>query len=234
MRRELRLRGALVSGFVGLLMLTLAAFGALASRALARRGGLSRQAIHVAYARLPLSFMQNRGQVPTGADFVADGSGWSLGLGRGGVQLTLGGRHSESLLRVLTPGGRLRSVAAEQRLPGRINYFLGSDRSRWVSGAPTFARILYRNVWPGIDLAFHGNGGALEYDLDLAPGADPSRVILRFAGAGAVRPDGHGGAVITLSSGRVQIAAPRAVQDGHTVLSRLLVSGDSIRTAMRS
>lgn len=239
MRCEVRHRGALVAGVVGLLVVVLAWFGPLASRALASRGvrdartAPSHQSIQVAaYGRLPLSFTQNHGQAPVGVDYVADGVGWSLGLGRDGVQLALGSRHSERTLRVLTPDGRLRSPIAEQRLSDRVNYFGGPGRGQWLTGSPTFGRVVYRNVWPGIDLAFHGHNGTLEYDFDLAPGADPSQVMLRFAGARAIRPDGRGGAVITLSGNSLRIAAPRAVQDSRAVLSRLVVNGDSIRLAL--
>jgi hypothetical protein len=239
MKPEMRFHGPLMSGFVGLLVVTLAGFAALTGRAMASAGGqeglggLPRQAIQLAaYSRLPLSFAQNRGQAPTGVDYVADGPGWSLRLGRNGVRLALGGRHSESLLRVLAPDGRLRPPVAERRLPGRVNYFAGTDRARWVTGAPTFEEVVYRDVWPGINLAFHGHSGTLEFDLDLAPGADPSQVVLRLAGAHAVRADGRGGAVISGPAGTVRLAAPHALQAGRAVLSRLVITGDSIRLAL--
>jgi hypothetical protein len=223
----------LFSGVVGLL----AALGGFA--ALASVGGqvphpvLSRAEAAAAYGRLPLSFEQNRGQAAAGVAFAARGPGWTLGLGRSGVDLSLAqGRGSATVVRVTTQGGRLRAPVAEQRLPGRVSYFVGRGRSAWVSGAPTFARIVYRDVWPGVDLAFHGRQGTLEYDLGLAPGADPGRVALRFAGARAVRSDGHGGAVVALPGGSVRVPAPRAEQGTRRVVSRLVVSGDAVRVAL--
>jgi hypothetical protein len=132
----------------------------------------------------------------------------------------------------MTPGGRLRSPVALRRLPGRVSYFAGADRTRWVVGAPTFARVVYRDVWPGVDVAFHGRAGTVEFDLDFAPRADPGRVALRFAGARAVREDGRGGAVVALGEGSIQVPAPRAVQGYHRVVSRLVVRGDTIRVAL--
>ncbi len=200
------------------------------------RGGLSHQRTLAAYGRLPLSFAQNRGQAPPDVAYVARGAGWTLGLGRGGAVLSLAHsqRSSSSLLTVSTPGGTLGSPSAEQRLPGRASYFSGNNPHRWVTGAPTFARIVYRDAWPGVDLAFHGHQGTLEYDLDLAPGADPGRVVLRFAGAQAVRPDGHGGAVIKLGGATVRIPAPRAKQGRDAVSSRLVVSRETVRLALGS
>jgi Beta-propeller repeat len=226
---------SLLSGLVGLLV-ALAGFGVVASvGGRGAHGGLLRARAVAAYGRLPLSFAQNRGQAPRGFDYVADGAGWSLGLGRGGVRLALArGRGLGSVLRVLAPGGRLSSPVAERQLPGRVSSFVGGDRGRWVSGAPTFARVVYRNVWRGVDLAFHGRQGVLEYDLDLAPGADPGRVALRFAGARAVRPDGRGGALISVSGGTMRMPAPRAEQGARGVSSRLVVSGDTIRLALGS
>jgi Beta-propeller repeat len=230
-----RFRWSLLSGLVGLLV-ALAGFGVVASvGGRGAHGGLSRARVIAAFARLPLSFAQNRGQAPMGFDYVAGGAGWSLGLGRDGVQLALArGRGSGSVLRVLTPGGRLRSPVAERRLAGRVSYFVGSDRGGWVSGAPTFGRVLYRNVWPGVDLAFHGRQGTLEYDFDLAPGADAGRVALRFAGARAIRPDGRGGALISVTGGTMRMPAPHAEQGAGAVSSRLVVRGDTIRLALGS
>ncbi|HTS61735.1 MAG TPA: SBBP repeat-containing protein [Candidatus Acidoferrales bacterium] len=72
----------------------------------------------------------------------------------------------------------------EDVLPGVVNYFLGSDPKAWRTGVPRYARIRYRGLEPGIDLVFHqGPAGELEYDLIVAPGADPGRIRLRLEGA---------------------------------------------------
>ena len=67
-------------------------------------------------------------------------------------------------------------------LPGKSNYFIGSDPSKWRSGIPQFARRRVSGVYPGVDLVYYGNQGQLEYDFRVAPGADPNQIALSFQG----------------------------------------------------
>ena len=80
-------------------------------------------------------------------------------------------------------GARAGSPAAAARLPGVANYLLGRDRRRWRTGVPTYRQVVYRNAWPGVDVALYGAGGRFEYDLRVAPGADPRAARLAFPGA---------------------------------------------------
>jgi hypothetical protein len=84
------------------------------------------------------------------------------------------------------------SIAGEEELPGKFNCFIGNEPSRWRTNVPTFAKVRYREVYPGIDLMYYGNEGQLEYDLVVAPGADPSRIELAIEGADAVEVDANG------------------------------------------
>ncbi len=68
--------------------------------------------------------------------------------------------------------------------PSRENYhfYLGNDRSKWVSGCKAFATITYHDLYPGIDLKYYHENGALKYDLIVSPGADPSCIRYRYDG----------------------------------------------------
>jgi hypothetical protein len=82
------------------------------------------------------------------------------------------------------PGAKV-SGAAE--LPGKANYFIGNDPRQWRSNVPTYAQVKYRNVYPGIDLVYYGNqGGQLEYDFVVNPGADPNAIALDVGTSGQV------------------------------------------------
>ncbi len=70
-------------------------------------------------------------------------------------------------------------------LPGKANFLVGDAPGRWRSGIPTYGRVTYQAVYPGVDVSYHGNQGQLEYDFVIAPGADPSVVTWDF---GAYRP----------------------------------------------
>jgi gliding motility-associated-like protein len=63
-----------------------------------------------------------------------------------------------------------------------VNYFLGSDSSRWKSGVRVFQEVVYRNVYPNVDIRYYTYGGSLKYDLLVQPGADLSKVSMAVEG----------------------------------------------------
>ena len=63
------------------------------------------------------------------------------------------------------------TITGADKLSGIVNYFLGNDQEKWRTNIPTFAKIEYTEIYPGIDLAYYGNQCKLEYDLIVAPGA---------------------------------------------------------------
>ena len=161
---------------------------------------------------LPLNFEANRGQAPAGVEYLAHGPRYAIGLSAGGASLALGrapaaaggaaggaagsaaaAAESPGMIRLQVVGGRSAArPRAEQPLPGRVNYLLGSDRAKWQTDVATFARVRYEGVYPGIDLLYYGNQGQLEYDFDVAPGASAGAIHLRFEGADALRTDARG------------------------------------------
>jgi Beta-propeller repeat len=65
------------------------------------------------------------------------------------------------------------------------NLYLGNDPKKWRQAVPNFGRLKVRGLYRGIDLAYYGNGGQLEYDLTVNPDADPRRIRLRLEGTDA-------------------------------------------------
>jgi Ca2+-binding RTX toxin-like protein len=72
-------------------------------------------------------------------------------------------------------------MAGEEGLPGKVNYLIGKDPKKWRTNIPTFGRVRYEAVYPGIDLVYYGNQQQMEYDFVVAPGADPNQIRLSFA-----------------------------------------------------
>ena len=68
-----------------------------------------------------------------------------------------------------------------------VNYLLGNRPERWITDVPTFGRIRYPEIYPGIDVVYHGRGALLEHDFEVAPGADPSRIRVQFNGAESMK-----------------------------------------------
>lgn len=171
--------------------------------------------------------------------YLAEGAGSSVLLTPSAavLELSRGRGSARQALALQFPGSRHPRLIAEQRLPGRVNYFLGRDRSLWHTGVPTFAGVRYAHVWPGIDASFYGNNSRLEYDLRVAPNADPGRIALRFVGARRARIDSSGALTLTLSGGRtVRELAPFAYQrvngSRRAVQSHYVLSAGVARIAL--
>ena len=99
-----------------------------------------------------------------------------------------------------------------EQLPGTVNYFRGNDPAKWHAGIPTYAKVRYAGVYPGIDLVYYGNQQQLEYDFIVAPGADPRPIRLRFAGARQLKLDAEGSLAILVRNGSVAFHRPVVYQ----------------------
>ncbi len=72
-------------------------------------------------------------------------------------------------------------------LGGESNYFLGSDPTKWRTHVKHFTAAEAKNVLPGVDIVAYGSAEGVEYDLRVAPGADPGNLRLKIASDGAAR-----------------------------------------------
>lgn len=95
------------------------------------------------FSNLPLSFEPNRGQAPAAVQYLTRGPGHLLYLGDRGARLRLG----DNDLQIEVVDGTSRHITAEKQLPGRVNYLIDEDPSRWRTNIPTFARVRYRDVY---------------------------------------------------------------------------------------
>jgi hypothetical protein len=180
--------------------------------------------VRAAYGRLPLAFYASRPGLAGRYPFQARGDGASLLLSARETVFLAGG--SALRMRLQGADGHARLQPA-RRLPGIVNEFLGNDRANWRRNLPTFARLQAAEVYPGVDLVFHGRRGALEYDFVLAPGADPGLIGLRFSGQKGMRLDGRGNLLVRVGAGELRQLRPRAFQDGKTVPARFRLLGES-------
>src|SRR5260370_29531776 len=116
-------------------------------------------------------------------------------------------------------------------LAGKVNYCVGKDAKTWHANIPTYSKVRYRDVYPGIDLAYYGTDQhQLEYDFILAPNADPQAIGLRFEGAEQLALDSNGDLSVKLpGGGQVVHRAPTIYQerDGHrdSVEGRIVLRG---------
>jgi hypothetical protein len=229
---------AAVAGCALLCVLAALAVAAIAGATGPKSNRLDRATLASAYGRLPLSFAPNRGQLDRGALFSARGQGYTLYLSKSSLLLALSSEngHSGALSLSLLGASPTAKLKAQSPLPGRVNYLIGNDSSRWHTGVPTYGRVSYQGLWPGIGAAFYGNQGRLEYDFQVARGADPSRIALSFSGQRALRLASSGALQLSLPGGSVRQLTPYAYQliAGHrrTVTSRYLLDGESAHIAL--
>src|SRR5258708_3069049 len=108
-------------------------------------------------------------------------------------------------------GADFAAIRGTDTLPGKTNYFLGSDPTKWLHNVSQFARVQYDNVYPGINLVFSGNQGRLEYDFQVAPGADPGQAELEFDGSTPIELS-NGNLILRGDTDGVRFEAPRVYQ----------------------
>ena len=111
-------------------------------------------------------------------------------------------------------------AAGAEQLPGKANYFLGNDPAKWHSNVPTYAKVRYSAVYPGVDLVYYGSQRQLEYDFILAPGADPKPIQLRFAGAEKLKLNADGDLAVTAKNGEIAFHKPVVYQRESGVASQ--------------
>ena len=175
--------------------------------------------VGAAWGQVPMHFERNQGQTSGQVRFLSRGSGYSLFLtGKAEAVLSLArpeeGSAGRDVVRLRPVGAASRpAVEGEDRLPGRSNYFIGNDPARWRQDVPLYGKVRYRDVYPGIDLVYHGRQRQLEYDFVVAPGADPGRIRLKVDGARGLSLDAEGNLVVKTRGGEVIQHRPEVYQE---------------------
>ena len=194
-------------------------------------------------ARLPLSFEVNQGQSDPQVKFMSRGSGYSLFITPSGAVLDLATKDTtrqksrsphaaqqfDSLRMELLGASKHSTITGLDRMPGLANYFIGHDSSSWRVGVPTYRRVEYSDVYPGIMLDYYGNQQQLEYDFTLAPKAKPQSIRMHFAGARSLKLDSSGNLIVTGKRGELSFLKPliyQTLQDrGLATSTRKIVDG---------
>src|SRR5713226_7165161 len=169
-----------------------------------------RSAATAALMNLPLSF-----EPAGGTDqFLVRGAGYDLLLTPSQATIASNDGTGANFLRLKLAGANIRAPAvALDPLPGRRNYLLGNDPAKWRTDVPTYGRVRYDKVYPGISLAYYGRQSQLEYDFEIAPGADPHAIKFSFDRELKARVDRNGNLVLQFSGHELREAAPVIYQD---------------------
>lgn len=207
-----------------------------------------------AYSRMPMSFEVNQGQADEAVRYISRGHGYQVFLTADEAVLVLqtpkensqASRIREergyeprdlpeitsSALRFKLPNSRSAGqISADGLLPGKSNYLVGNDPQSWHTQIPNYSRIEYREVYPGVTLAYYGTQRALEYDFVVAPDADPSQISVAVEGADKIELDPSGDLVLHVGGQKVYHRAPVSYQSiggkRRQVNSRYVLKGDN-------
>ncbi len=158
----------------------------------------------------PHWFELNLGQTNQAVEFL----GPSVYLGDS--KLAIRANHQTVVMTLAGANHTGRGQAFDQ-LAGISNWYLGNDPTKWRSGIRHYARVVYRDVYPGIDQVFYYNAfDQLEFDFIVAPGADPSAIQLSYNFP--VRTDPEGNLLIA----DVRLERPKVYQNGRELAQSYL------------
>lgn len=170
--------------------------------------------------QLPVSFEANRGQALPDIDFLSRNKGYTIALNATEARLSLSrpvAQHETSArsglgakaaaIKTARDNLSFKLVGANaaapakglEELPGKVNYFTGNDPHTWRERVPTYAKVQYQNVYPGIDLIYYGSShsaGRLEYDFIVHPNAEVDAIKMNFAGVEKIDVDARGDLVM--------------------------------------
>ncbi|HEY1337847.1 MAG TPA: SBBP repeat-containing protein [Bryobacteraceae bacterium] len=167
-----------------------------------------------AYAAQPLSDLkvlplQFQPSDRAATRFASRGNGRLIQFGPAEVTMHFGG----SILHMRLAGGNATAgVSPLEASTAKANYLIGRDRSQWRMGVGSYQRIEYAQVYRGIDVAYYGVAGRLEYDFRVAPQADAGAIRMAFSGA-RLRIDRNGDLVLANRAGEIRHHRPIAYQE---------------------
>ena len=168
-----------------------------------------------------LSFEENKGQTDPRVQYLARGKGYTLFLTSTEAVL----RAGPDVLRIKLAGANPASKAlgAEPQV-ARSNYFIGDDPAEWRTDVANYGRVRFAEVYPGIDLVYYGKDRQIEHDWMVKPGADPSKIRLKFAGVRRMYVDQSGDLVLETRSGQLRQKKPVAYQgNGKEIAGRYVI-----------
>lgn len=181
----------------------------------------------------PLSFETNQGQASPEYKFLSRRNGYSIFLSEREAVLRLHPQGKTEILRMELEHSRIpNAIVGEQPLAGKVNYLFEDNAAASITNVPTFSRVRYGQVYPGVDLAYYGMQGQLEYDFIIAPHASPASIRLLLSGAQSIDVARNGDLVATIAHNQIRWKKPVAYQiiEGkkQAVVARYQLAGNHV------
>ena len=148
--------------------------------------------------------------------YRSQGLGYRMDFNNRGAVLQFGAEASgEPLALTFERPNRGVSIGGEDPLDSRSNYLVGSDPSLWRTDVANYGHLRYREVWPGVDLVFYGSQQTLEYDVQVAPGADLDKIRFRLDGAKKIAIEKDGSMTVETRNGVFRQRPPIVYQESN-------------------
>jgi hypothetical protein len=154
---------------------------------------------------LPLYF-EARGQAGD-TQFLARSRDGEVLISANGAELNL--RNEATVQAQFLGASPQAQIHGDAELAAKINYLTGNNPAQWRTGIPTFSKVRIENLYPGVDAVYYGNQQQLEYDLNVAPGASPEPIVIRFTGVDKISVNAQG--QLALFAGKSEIDQARPV-----------------------
>ena len=197
-------------------------------------GEADKKGILKAYGKLPLYFIENKGQLDPKVRFCVKTSGQTLYFTDEGIVFDLlrGGKEAVKGTEGTKKGRKSKGVKTEQlvfnlefenaqeglliegldRQDAEINYLIGNDKSKWKTVISTYKGIVYKGVYKGIDLKIFGNGKDIEYEFIVNPGGNPDDILLSYNGVKGLATNRAGELLIATAFGELKETKPYIYQ----------------------
>jgi hypothetical protein len=178
--------------------------------------------------KLPLYFIPNQGQFDSRVHYYAKASNQTIYFTDKSIVFDLyhylssksdgyhdqnSTREAERLVFRLEFEGASGTPIIEgvDKKEGTINYFMVDDPKKWITDIPVYAQVIYRDIYPGIDLRVYGNEGLAEYDLVVNKGARVEDITLNYSGVENLRIENQELVAVT-PFGQIKQRAPHIYQ----------------------
>jgi hypothetical protein len=162
----------------------------------------------------PITFVENRGQFDRRVLFCTTAGDATIWFTSDGVYHQFirsdGADSIDYMILKQTFVGAADQVRVEGigRVSEKSHFLIGNDPAQWCTNVSRYASIIYRNIYPGIDLKYYVKDSQLEYDLILIPGEDPAQIAIRYDGVREVRVDDSGNLVLSTPWGELLESKP--------------------------
>jgi hypothetical protein len=188
-------------------------------------------ALEVSLHQTPLYFIENQGQINGPVAYYVQGKDKTLYFTSEGLTFVLHGPDAQDAelshefpraptsrwivkLDLIGANPHVQPVGMDET-SALVSYFKG-PRDEWVTGLKTYSGVVYRDLWPGIDLLYSGTVNRLKYQFVVHPGADPGDIRLAYRGATEVAVDEAGRLQVSTRVGGFEDDAPYAYQQDES------------------